>query len=93
VNCRVTFNSIGALHTSGILRLDLNGSAYCINQFNPGISANAAGEFTAQISCIIPVAATGTIAVLGQVSGSTKTVGVKGNTFGSFTSLSIVLVS
>jgi len=54
---------------------------------------NAANEFTGSISCILPVSATGTIAILGQVSGSTKTVGVKGNTSGSFTSVSIVLIS
>ncbi len=93
VEARVTYNNIAAGHTSGIVRINLNGAAYAINQFNPAASANAAAEFTATISCILPIAATGTCAILGQVSGSTKTVGVKGNSSGSFTSLSVVLVS
>ncbi len=93
VTARVTYTGLGALHTSGIVRINLNGGAYAINEFNPGVSMNAANEFTGQISCIVPVAATGTLAILGQVSGSTKTVGVKGNTSGSYTSVSIVLVS
>lgn len=93
VTARVDYNGLGASHTSGIVRIDVNGGTYAVNDFNPGASRNAANEFTASISCIVPVSATGTIAILGQVSGGTKTVGVKGNTSGSYTSVSIVLVS
>lgn len=93
VTASVTFNSLTVLYTSGILRIDLNGGTYKIVQFNPGASLNSTNEFTADISCIIPVAATGTIAILAQVSGSTKTVGIKGNTSGSYTNFSCVLVS
>lgn len=93
VTARVTFNGIGVAHTAGIIRINLNGSAYMISNFNPALSANAAAEYTAEISGILPIAATGTTAIIAQVSGGTKTVGVKGNTSGSFTSLSVVLVS
>ena len=93
VNATVTFNGIGALHTAGIVRVDLNGGAYCINNFNPALTQDANNTVSVPISCILPVAATGTIAILAQVSGSTKTVGIKGNTSGSFTHVSIVLVS
>jgi hypothetical protein len=93
VTARVTFNGLGAAHTTGIIRINLNGVAYMIKNFNPFACANAAGEYTAEISGILPIAATGTTAIIAQVSGGTKTVGVKGQTAGSFTSLSIVLVS
>lgn len=93
VTARVTYTGLAAGHNSGIVRINLNGGTYAINEFNPGASMNSANEFTGSISCIVPVSATGTLAILGQVSGSTKTVGVKGNSFGSFTSVSIVLIS
>ena len=93
VNCTVTLNNLAAGHTTGILQILLNGSAYFVNVFNPGVGRTGSNEYAVAISGILPVAATGTITVSVQVSGSTKTVGVKGNTFGSYTRLSAVLVS
>jgi hypothetical protein len=94
VTARVTLNNLGAAHTDGIIRISRTGvTSYMINQFNPGAGRNSANEFTCAISGIIPLAATNTCSILIQVSGSTKTVGVKGNATGSYTSLSIVLVS
>ncbi len=93
VNATVTFNNIAVGHTSGIVRINLNGAAYAINDFSPYTIQNINNTCSVSISCILPVAATGTIAILAQVSGSTKTVGIKGETSGSFTRLSIVLVS
>lgn len=93
VNAIVTLNSIGAGHTTGIIQINKNGSAFAINEFNPATSRNAANEFTSTITTIISASATDTISITTNVSGSTKTVGVKGNSFGSFTSLSINLIS
>lgn len=93
ISGRVTFNGLGSSHTSGTIVVAINGSTFAVNQFNPYAAGNAAGEYTATISMVIALTATNTCSIAGSVSGGTKTVGVKGNSFGSYSSISVVLVS
>lgn len=87
----LTYTNLGASHTSGTIRVNFNGSVYAINTFNP-YACSTGGEYTAQIAVIVPLTVGGTINTVGQVSGGTKTVGIKGNSFGSYSRMSVNLI-
>ncbi len=94
VSAAVSLGDLGVLHTSGIITVFTSAVApYGINTFNPGAMKDASNQFTAQITMIVSAAAGATIGVSIQVSGSTKTVDILGNNFGSYSRLSINLIS
>lgn len=91
VTVAITFSGIGVAHTSGEVRVYLNGATYTRSSFNPAVNA-VGGLFTFCTSIIIPVSATGTIGIAGIVNGSTKTVGIQGDNFGKYSWMSVTLL-
>lgn len=89
---RITFTNLGVAHVSGYIIIQANSSNFLVNIVNPYINS-VSGEATFILSGIIALSATNTLNVSVQVAGGTKTVGVKGNSFGSYSSFSVVLVS
>jgi hypothetical protein len=91
ITAAVTFNNLGAGHTSGEIRIVANGLTFK-QIFNPGACRDGSNQYTASISRMCSCVAASTITILVSVSGSTKTVGLQGNSFASFTGASIELI-
>lgn len=90
VTVNATMTNLGAGHTSALLAINANG-AISRSRFNPVASA-VSGSYTATLSGIYQVTASGTITSLVTVSGSTKTVGLEFDNFGYYTSMEINLI-
>lgn len=91
INASVTLTGLGAAHTTCLFRIV--GTNNENHLFNPFLLADAAGNATYACSVIMSVGASVSLSVLIQVTGSTKTVGIKEDTNGPYSSLSIGLVS
>lgn len=88
----VTFSNLSAGHTSGEVKIIASGANYK-SVFNPAAMRDAANLYTATITRIVNVAASGTIQLDAKVSGSTKTVGIQENAFNQFSGMCINLIS
>lgn len=93
INAKVTMNNLTALHTQAYLTVKVGGANYSSNRINPGACRDAGNMLTMQISFVVALAATATVAVALLVSGSTKTVGIEGANFSSYSNFSACLVS
>jgi len=92
VTAFVTFSNLSAGHTSGELTIIASGANYK-SVFNPAAIRDSADLYTATITRIVNVAASGTIQLDAKVSGSTKTVGIQENAFNQFSGMCINLIS
>ena len=81
--CSCSLQNLGAAHTSGEFRLLIAGSTYTRSSFSPYIMSSG-GIFTYTFSLVVPVTAAQTISFGAVVAGSTKTVGIQGNSFGNY---------
>lgn len=89
--CSVSLQNLGAAHTTGEFRLLLNGSTYTRSAFNPFV-VSAGGIYTYTFSLVISATAADTLSFGCVVSGSTKTVGIQGNSFGNYSFASFTLI-
>ena len=81
--CSCSLQNLIVGHTSGEFRLEVAGSTYSRSSFNPYIMS-ASGIYTYTFSLVVPVTASQTLAFGAVVAGSTKTVGIQGNSFGNY---------
>ena len=82
ITANLTFSNLTLAHTSGWIRIVANGSTWQ-NNFNPGVSADVNGTYTASISGIFVLPVGSTASILAIVAGSTKTVGLLAPFFNS----------
>ncbi len=91
---QVTFTNLTAAHTSYLLEIRDNNPGNRLNSVgNPGVMRNINDELTITQQAIMQMNASSVMDVEVVVSGSTQTVGLQGENFGSFSFLSIDLIS
>lgn len=93
VNAKVTMNNLAAAHNQAYLTVKVGGTNYSSNRINPGACRDAGNMLTMQISFVVALAASATVAVALLVSGGTKVVGIEGANFSSYSNFSACLVS
>lgn len=94
ISAAVTLQDLTASHTSGYISIGTPGFAqFMINTIAPGTIRSSANEATVQITAIVSLGAGNDYGISLMVAGGTKVVGLKGNSFGSYSRLSINLIS
>lgn len=89
----VTFNNLSALFTQGELKLLSSTGTYTRILFNPGLIRDSGNNCAIVFSGVNHYDAGETIYVNVSISGGTKTVGIKEESFGGFSILNIMKVS
>jgi len=92
VTACVTFNNLAAGHTAGEVRLIAGWVTYRY-VFNPGVCRDSNNMFSKCISQICSMTAGQTASIVAVISGSTKTVGAEGESFGIYSNVSFELIS
>ena len=83
VSANLTFTSVGAGFTTGEIQIIHAGSTLSRREFNPGVG-DFGTDYAVSVDYLINCSATDTLGIYAVVSGSTKTVGLKGAYYGLY---------
>lgn len=92
VTANITFSDLSASFTSGEVQIRQNGSTITRKIFNPGVGMSGT-DYSANTSFCINAAANDTLSIYVVVSGSTKTVDLKADSFGYYNFATFTLLN
>lgn len=90
VTVNITFTGLGALFTSGEIQIKQGSNTITRKEFNPGVG-DFGSDYSANDQFLLNCSANDTISITVIVSGSTKTIGIKADSFGQYSYVSFQL--